>query len=206
MIASFAILNMCSCATPQQKRVHHSSHDNDRAGLELRIEVAKSVWNVEEAYIALENVTAYLKNSSETPVTVSDPHQTLPQIALEATTYTLDPEASYLKLIVLSPGGDEVEYRSNIFFSFMGGSFHLLLHPKESFKFGLGKIGPYYNAPGFVPSDNYSESHFKIPGRYRLRLILKNIYSISSPNGKIKNLVKVWTGELHSNTIEIELK
>ena len=197
---------MYSCISPQQKGVHRSSHDNDPAMLKLRIEVAKSIWNLKEAYIALENITAYLQNSSENPVTISDPDQTLPQIALEATKYTLDPEASFLKLIVFSPGGDEVEYRSNIFFRFMGGSFHLLLNPNESFKFHLGKIGPYYNAPTFVPPDYYSESHFKIPGRYRLRLILKNIYSISSPNGEIKNLVKVWTGELHSNTIEIELK
>jgi hypothetical protein len=186
--------------------VHHSSHDNDPATLKLRIEVAKSVWNLQEAYIALENVTAYLQNSSGSPVTVSDPHQTLPQISLEATTYMLDPEASFFKLIVLSPSGDEVEYRASAFFSFVGGSFHLPLNPNESFKFRLGKIGPYYNAPTFVPPGYYSESHFKIPGRYRLRLILKNIYPISSPNGEIKKFVKVWTGELHSNTIEIELK
>ena len=157
------------------------------------------------------DVKAYFYNQSRESIALANPSICYPAefVGKESLNYK-DVTKGKLEMVVLitTPDGREIKLKDLDLF-FPEGAFHLAIAPGESKEILLSKFSPYFNVASWMIYDDkaITEPLFGHPGTYQMTVAYKNIFPeclFNTENGS--ETIKVWTGEVVSNTIEIEIK
>ncbi len=205
----------------------------ERQPLQLTIKPVKKVCELKAGDCGLEIIVAF-KNIGNEPILLAHPESCVPDSwkGDEGETYNISEliGKSELTCLITLPNGRQISLL-NIegLFDLYGAkgivnedgsisglsSFYLDINPSESKEVILSKFGHEYALPFWMlypPNKDYpfgkpiTEPLFPLEGSYQISLTYKNVLSraviYDEKEGKV---ISVWTGNLTSNTIEINV-
>lgn len=153
---------------------------------------------------------ASIKNEGTTTITIAHPSICFPadykqgEIRRSSDSHG----RSEILLKITKPNGTKLVLREGYFHYFEPGNVPLLTIPPNST--GTFEVSWFFqNARGRWERDDEAAKAFLLKGKYKIKILLRNVFpkaALSDVNTKVSNFIDVWTGEIESPEITIEVK
>ncbi len=204
-ISLLLVIYSTSCKTFSSASEVNSSH-----GASISLVPYSSTFELEEVRRGAVGFTATIRNESTTPIKIAHPSICFPADYVEGEIRHLNDshEKSEILLIIKRPDGADVVLRDGYFHYFDPGNFPLLTIPSN--ETGTFHVGWFFqNARGRWEKDEEAAKVFLLKGQYRIRIVFRNFFtraSVYNINTKANSFIDVWTGEMESTEVTIELR
>jgi len=152
---------------------------------------------------------ALIENRGDSPLTVAHPFICVPADYQAGSLMRFEDYhgKSEILLSIEKDDGRTFILRDGPHFFDPGGRSHFTLQPGASQEFDVGWF--FQNARGRWEDDALAETVFTEKGRYRVRLLFRNIFPraiVRDPATGKSDMIEAWTGEMQSNEVTIEVK
>jgi hypothetical protein len=154
--------------------------------------------------------TASIKNEGTTTITIAHPSICLPASYKQGESRRFQDShgKSEILLKITKPDGSDVVLRDGYFHYFDPGNVPLItIPPNDTGTFDVGWF--FQNARGRWEQDDEAAKVFLVKGKYKIRILLRNVFPkavLNDGNTKGVKFTDVWTGEMESAGIAIEVK
>lgn len=156
------------------------------------------------------NFTASIKNEGTTTITIAHPSICFPADYKQGETRHFNEShgKSEILLKITKPDGTYLLLRDGYFHYFDPGNVPLITIPPNGT--GTFDVGWFFqNARGRWEQDDEAAMVFLLKGTYKVRILLRNVFPMAAlydVNSKEIKFTDVWTGEMESEEIVIEVK
>jgi len=154
--------------------------------------------------------TVSIRNEGTTTMTVAHPSICFPADHKpgEIKRFNDSHGKSEILLKIAKPDGTNVILRDGNLYGFDPGNVHLLTIPTGKIRtFDIGWF--FQNARGRWERDDEAAKVFLMKGKYKIRILFRNLFpkaALYDENIKESRFVDVWTGEMESDQIIVEIK
>ncbi len=175
----------------------------------LTLRALSTEYGIDDVRRGAVEFRASIENRTDTPVTVAHPMICLPPDRREGESWHFSEShgKSEIVLTVQRPDGNTVVLRDGPHFFEPGNVPLFTVQPGEARDFS---IGWFFLHSRMIWEDNrLAESLFLEKGSYRASLLFRNFFPQAAaydPAMKRTDVIDVWTGELHSNEVTLEVR
>ena len=154
--------------------------------------------------------TASIKNEGMTKITIAHPSICVPADYKQGEVRHLNDSHGKSEILVkiTKPDGTDIILRDGYLHYFDPGNVPLItIPPNGTGTFDVGWFFP--NARGRWEQDDEAAKVFLLKGKYKIRIRLRNVFpkaALYDENTRSSKLMDVWTGEIESAEITIEVR
>ena len=186
---------------------HSSSKTNQSVSITLTPE--KSEYDISDVPSGSVKFYASIKNHGDSPITIAHPTICLPvDYPIDKSYHFKDHHGkSEILLRVIKPDGNTLVLRDGPFYFDPQQIGRFTIQPHQSEQFTVGWF--FQNARGRWENDRVAADLFLNKGQYKIKLLYRNFFSKAAVYDRKKDktsFVKVWTGEIISNEVSVEIK
>ena len=203
---SFLIVMFTSGATA----LHAEVTANPPAGASILLLPVSRIFTLDEVQRGAVGFTAVIKNEGTAVLTVAHPSICVPPDYKWGETRRLADShgKSEILLKITKPDGSNVVLRDGYFSSFDPGNIPVItIPPNGTGSFHVGWF--FQNARGRWERDEIAAKVFLEKGQYKVSILFRNVFphaALYDVNTRQTSLIDVWTGEMESPEITIEVK
>ena len=168
------------------------------------------IFNLNEVPQGGVRFTASIRNEAAKTITIAHPSICFPADYKpgEVRRFNDSHGKSEILLKIAKPDGTNVILRDGNLYGFDPGNVHLLTIPTGKIRtFDVGWF--FQNARGRWERDDEAAKVFLMKGKYKIRILFRNLFpkaALYDENIKESRFVDVWTGEMESDQIIVEIK
>jgi hypothetical protein len=183
---------------------------DSKTGVSIVLLPRAQAFDIAKVPLGSVRFTAVIKNAGTTAITIAHPSTCLPEPLMpgESRRFQDSHAKSEILLKVLKPDGSPIVLRDGYLHYFDPGNVPLITIPPQGT--GTFEVGWFFpNERGRWERDEEAAKMFLLKGFYRVRILLRNVFpsALLHDEKTGKNMVvDVWTGELESPEITIEVK
>jgi hypothetical protein len=179
------------------------------SGASITLVPRAGTFDLEQVPQGAVNFTASIKNEGASTITLAHP------LICEPANYdggkrhfSESHGKSEILLKITKPDGTEVILRDGHLHFFDPGNVPLITIPSKGT--GTFDVGWFFqNARGRWEQDDKAASVFLAKGKYKVRILMRNVYPharVYDEKTRKVSVIDVWTGEMESPEIEVEVK
>lgn len=183
---------------------------NSVPGTSIQLLPRAATFELDKVPHGIVGFTATIKNSGTTTITIAHPSICLPAGYLQGDVRRFNDShgKSEILLKITKPDGAETILRDGHFHYFDPGNFPLMtIPPNGAGSFDVGWF--FQNARGRWENDDEAAKVFLSKGTYGIRILLRNVYPravLYDENTRGRRSIGVWTGEIQSGEITVEVR
>lgn len=183
---------------------------NSKPGVSILLLPRSATFDIRKVPQGAVSFTASIKNEGTTAITIAHPSICIPADYKpgELRRFHDSHGKSEILLKVTKPDGAKVILRDGYLHYFDPGNVPLITIPANGT--GTFDVGWFFqNARGRWEQDDEAAKVFWLKGKYKIRILLRNIFPkavLYDENAKGGKFTDVWTGEMESGEITIEVK
>jgi len=168
------------------------------------------IFNLNEVPQGGVRFTASIRNEGTTTIIIAHPSICFPADYKpgEIKRFSDSHGKSEILLKITKPDGSNVILRDGNLYGFDPKNVYLLTIPSGEIRtFDVGWF--FQNARGRWERDDEAEKIFLMRGKYKIRILFRNFFpkaALYDENIKESKFVDVWTGEMESDQITVEIK
>jgi hypothetical protein len=204
------VLLLMVMLTMSCKWCHAESNMNSHPGASISLLPRSFVFDIGKVPQGAVSFTASIKNEGATTITIAHPSICFPADYKQGQTrrFTGSHGKSEILLQIRKPDSTDIILRDGYFHYFDPRNEPLITIPANGT--GTFDVGWFFqNARGRWEQDDEAAKVFLLKGKYKIRILLRNIFPKAVLYDEItrKNeFTDVWTGEIESKEITIEVK
>lgn len=186
------------------------SNVNSNPGASILLHPRSSTFDMGKVPQGAVGFTASIKNEGTTTITIAHPSICFPAGYNEGEIRRFNDShgKSEILLNIRKPDGAEVILRDGYLHYFDPGNVPLITIPPNGT--GTFDVGWFFqNARGRWEQDDEAAKVFLLKGKYKIRILLRNVFpkaALYDESTKGRKFTDVWTGEVESAEITIEVK
>jgi len=183
---------------------------NSNPGASILLLPRSATFDIGEVPQGVVGFTASIKNEGPTTISIAHPSICLPAPRKQGESRRFQDlhGKSELLLKISRPDGSDVVLRDGNFHYFDPGNVPLItIPPNETGTFDVGWF--FQNARGRWEQDEEAAKVFLAKGKYQIRMLFRNVFPTAmlyDENTRRFKSIDVWTGEMESAEITIEVK
>jgi hypothetical protein len=189
---------------------HAESNINSHPGASILLIPRSSVFDIDKVPLGAVSFTASIKNERATTITIAHPSICFPADYNQGETrrFTDSHGKSEILLKITKPDSTDIVLRDGYFHYFDPRNNPLITIPPNGT--GTFEVGWFFqNARGRWEQDDEAAKVFLLKGKYKIRILLRNVFPKAVLYNEItreSEFTNVWTGEIESGEITIEVK
>jgi hypothetical protein len=187
-----------------------AAEGNSHQGTSITLTSYSAAYDLSEVQHGAVKFTASIRNEDTTTITIAHPSICFPAGYKpgEIKRFSASRGKSEILLKITKPDGAGVILRDGNMHGFDPGNIHFLTIPSgETATFDLGWF--FQNARGRWERDDEAAGVFMSKGKYKIRVLFRNFFpkaAFYDDTDRESRFVAVWTGEIESGQITVEIK
>ena len=206
LLLGLTILPVCSCSAEHSvnKQVVESTQ-----GTFITLTPKASTYDLNDVKNGVVQFSSLIKNEGTEAITIAHPSVCFPPDFQSGQTWHQKDihGKSEILLIITKPNGKTIVLRDGPYFFDPGWIDHLTIPPGETKNFDVGWF--FLNARGRWENPKVAATVFLGKGTYKVKIIFRNAFPKARIYKKFKDepkLENVWTGEMQSKEVAVEIK
>jgi hypothetical protein len=196
--------------TASCERLNSEFEVNSHPGISIVLLPSSATFEVEKVPQGVVGFTASIKNEGTTTIRIAHPSICFPSEYKQGEERRFGDShgKSEILLKITKPNGTNVFLRDGHFYCFDPGNVPILTIPPNGT--GTFHVGWFFqNARGRWERDDEAAKVFLLKGKYKISILFRNVFpqaALYEEDAKRIKFVDVWTGEMKSQEISIEVK